>query len=661
MSFPYPDKPWQDGAEVTQLQDDGTIITATYDLANNVWNMVRTNPSSGLTEFVTDQQVLITPREDSIRSKLGSLYVESTEPSVATQYDVNDSLIQTDVLSSRNIRRTSDLIDFTNNSVCQAYWVHTEQDNDPYPNTAEFWAYDENGVETTEFINIRKIIFNDNGIAANPGTENVLENVRVGDYLIIQEVNQNHFGMYVIASKITYQGSIREFGVKLFKDARGFGDCQYLAHCSVRVTRPEYVVVQNEQPFVSSRGVLWYRESDDVLSISNFGDGFVGDGPQWTEINSSDTTNLVKKDGDIMTGRLKLREEGDIIAYDYTTSKDLVGQYLNVNLGGIVRGPVIHSHTGSFGIGTQYLDLKMGMTIFADEIVEDELHSVDLAEVTNYGLDILGEIKFQEGAKLTGLPDPVTDDQPVTLGFLKSYDGGGVGGGQDEYLPLTGGSISGSLSVAGSLSNQGGVLVAGPSDKALQVYDLNGGAVLQAYCSKFGGGVQYHGSIELPDHVTTKSYVDNAIAAIGDSSNRVPGLAKYKYAGDRNLVNLRPGEFCGFDAENNPQSVLASISTIAFHGQDLDGNRPAPDDDVVSFDLSWASVFQILNSDATKTYLRATGGSHKLDDYLVFQYNKDVDIYYVAWADDRQVAFLSTFQRFTNSQTVTLRFPDWFI
>ena len=46
------------------------------------------------------------------------------------------------------------------------------------------------------------------------------------------------------------------------------------------------MVVQDTEPVVSTRGVLWYREDDDVLSISNYATGQVAvDGPQWTEIN----------------------------------------------------------------------------------------------------------------------------------------------------------------------------------------------------------------------------------------------------------------------------------------------------------------------------------------------------------------------------------------
>ena len=78
----------------------------------------------------------------------------------------------------------------------------------------------------------------------------------------------------------------------------------------------------------------------------------------------------------------------------------------------------------------------------------------------------------------------------------------------NEYLPLSGGSVTGNLTVTGAISNQGGMLIAGPTDKALRVYDINGGAVFDAHCEKFGFGVQYFGAVETKYHVTTKDYVD---------------------------------------------------------------------------------------------------------------------------------------------------------
>ena len=424
MSIPYPDKPWEDGQEFEYLLEDGTIVKGTYDSDKNAWEFVRVEVDSSNVRppIFSPDEPTVYPGDNLVDNKLvvGDIWYDTTDPDGAVKHvydgtqwivdasegfqttatlptapgnfakairqlapyeevdddvpfqkDVNILFNTTNVKSALNLGRTSDLIDFTNNSVTQAYWVHTQVDEDQFPDEAEFWAYDGDGNETTKFTDIRKIIFNDNGISANPGTENKLQDVRVGDYLIMQEVNENHFGMYVISGITTYAGSIREFEVKVYKQGqRAYGDCQYFAHCSVRIIRPSYVVVQDDQPVASDRGILWYRESDDVLSISNYGDGFIGNGPQWTAIN-------------------------------------------------------------------------------------------------------------------------------------------GTGSGGGDYLPLSGGSISGNLSVSGNISNVGGILLAGPRDSALRVYDTQGGQVFDVHCDKFGVGAQYYGAVELPNHIATKEYVDS--------------------------------------------------------------------------------------------------------------------------------------------------------
>ena len=58
---------------------------------------------------------------------------------------------------------------------------------------------------------------------------------------------------------------------------------------------------------MSYRGALWYRESDDVLSISNYETGYAGGiGPQWTEINGggpgANPDDYLKLTGGTITG-----------------------------------------------------------------------------------------------------------------------------------------------------------------------------------------------------------------------------------------------------------------------------------------------------------------------------------------------------------------------
>ena len=147
-----------------------------------------------------------------------------------------------------------------------------------------------------------------------------------------------------------------------------------------------------------------------------------------------------------------------------------------------------------------------------------------------------------------------------------------------DYLPLTGGAIAGNLSVSGSLTNQGGIMMAGAKDKALSVYDLQGGAVFSAYGDKFGGGVQYYGAIEAPNHVTTKAYVDEQVAAAGGLSHRekmyLQGFYPFKFGGSTQIDN--PGEFLVKDSSylvtQDPEKwKYFYFSTTDAYGEDLAG------------------------------------------------------------------------------------------
>lgn len=290
MAINFPTDP-EDGKTIYQ---DGQVCVYHEDL--NTWECKTDQSSLPVTRdiYTTDVKIPDQDLREEIRAKRVSIPTTIDDVSlIKTQYDANQALLQETVLSAKNTGRVADLLDFTQNTAVQGYWVHTQDEGgDDVPSEAEFFAFDENGDNTTQFADFRLIKFNDNGIAANPGTENVLATARVGDQLVMQELGQNHFGQYIITSITTYNtdGVIyRELGVKVYKKGqRAFGSCDYLAHCSVRVMRPEVVIVQDDQPVVSERGVLWYRESDDHLFISNYSDGYVGGiGPQWTDLTAT--------------------------------------------------------------------------------------------------------------------------------------------------------------------------------------------------------------------------------------------------------------------------------------------------------------------------------------------------------------------------------------
>ena len=107
--------------------------------------------------------------------------------------------------------------------------------------------------------------------------------------------------MYVVESvavEVKEEQTIREFGLKVY-ERRAKGSSQVNASLlpDSATSRPMYVVVQDDEPKVSTRGVLWYREADDVLSISNYATKLAGSAlmaRQWTEINGGGDEGLAE-------------------------------------------------------------------------------------------------------------------------------------------------------------------------------------------------------------------------------------------------------------------------------------------------------------------------------------------------------------------------------
>ena len=151
-----------------------------------------------------------------------------------------------------------------------------------------------------------------------------------------------------------------------------------------------------------------------------------------------------------------------------------------------------------------------------------------------------------------------------------------------DFLPLTGGTISGQLSVAGNLSVQGDVLFPFARDKAFRVYDVQGGQVFSVYGDIFGAGAMYYGAIEQGKHVATKEYVDNSIGKIeipeASLSTKdklyLQGFYPFKFGGSTQIDN--PGEFLVKDSSylvtQDPEKwKYFYFSTTDAYGQDLAG------------------------------------------------------------------------------------------
>jgi hypothetical protein len=285
----FPDHP-QDGFQIIEELPDGRKLIWTYNAELNQWNSQFVNPQDAATEgWVLEQGYLNGPlkTKDVLTTRPTEVKEADGTPRVlSTQEEVNNFVADVAETAVKAAGRTTDMVDFLQNSIGKGTWTHTFA-GVGIPQASEFWI----AGNVAEFADVTKIFVNDEGIAGqttnDPGT---LADTRVGDYLTIQERGSNDFGMYVVESVAIQkedEQTVREFGLALYENRASGSSTVNSSRCQITTSRPMYVVVQDDAPKVSTRGVLWYREADDVLSISNYATGFTGNGPQWTEINGA--------------------------------------------------------------------------------------------------------------------------------------------------------------------------------------------------------------------------------------------------------------------------------------------------------------------------------------------------------------------------------------
>ena len=163
--------------------------------------------------------------------------------------------------------------------------------------------------------------------------------------------------------------------------------------------------------------------------------------------------------------------------------------------------------------------VELGRAVVGDKLIIQNLADTDGCSYTITSVEEHGPVDgdYTKAYALYGVePDPVYcigSVSPAEIVSIKLKSAPTEGGGGD-FLPLSGGSITGQLSVAGNLSVQGDVLFPFAKDKAFRVYDVQGGQVFSVYGDIFGAGAMYYGAIEQGKHLATKEYVDNSIGKI---------------------------------------------------------------------------------------------------------------------------------------------------
>ena len=104
--------------------------------------------------FWTDDETITVYVADGFRDRITEARWSNepiaTNSAIQTQQDVNDAILDVTILGAKNVARTADLFDFSQNTVVQGYWTHVI-DEGGNPGLGQFYAYDENGFNTFNF------------------------------------------------------------------------------------------------------------------------------------------------------------------------------------------------------------------------------------------------------------------------------------------------------------------------------------------------------------------------------------------------------------------------------------------------------------------------------------------------------------------------------
>ena len=218
----FPENP-EDGFQIKEEIPGGYALW-TYSALFNQWTCAIYN--NQLNGYITTRQVLTVPTEVETADG-GKDFLE-------TQEEVNNFIAETSARAIKATGRAADQVDFLQNSVAKGIWEHVAG-GVGVPQPAEFWT----GGNESEFAKIDKIIINEQGYSTD--IQGSFADVRVGDYLTIQERNTPSFGNYVISSiatQVVEDQTIREFGLRLIGGRATGASIPFSSRCQITTSRP---------------------------------------------------------------------------------------------------------------------------------------------------------------------------------------------------------------------------------------------------------------------------------------------------------------------------------------------------------------------------------------------------------------------------------------
>ena len=517
-----------------------------------------------------------------------------------TQEDVNDFLATVAERTLFGLQRTTDNVDFIQNRISAGGFVR-KQKAVSVPDAGTCYMLLDGGAEATDFAGLQNILIAKDGL----GPYASFEDAKRGDILLIQSDNDIAYGEYVIEN-VTELSLGWDFGLRLVRD-RAAGDTPDIDEsCKIRITRPVPTVAQEIEPVFSESGQLWYDTANDRLKVWDQEDG------QFYDVGGEDSGP--KPD---ITGRERVYISAGQDPYGVQEGEISAGLVNDTNKSFHLRPPAPEFFT----LGETYIINGIETTITTLEH-RDETHALGHAHTyfqTADGINI--------GPKGT----------PVT--FV----------GPEEYLRLTGGTLTGTLTCD-------------TNGHSFAIKNVAGGELFKAFTGNYSEDITYgkladaygNSKFEIVNRFFLEDYVASQV------SSNLTGAKLLEFAQDTPTASLRPGQFTMKNG-NTYTNKWSTCNVFTMKATDADGNHLfRSTTQPVGFTTYLGSAMSTLDAAGEQTFMRVvpTGQS---GGYVVVSYDKNLELIEIQWSASACSQLMCEGDPYvTNGTDYLIHIPDLF-
>ena len=209
---------------------------------------------------------LVQDLSDNVASKDATTQ-DPIDDLLQTQEDINDFLAQVAERTLFGLQRTADNVGLIENTISFGGFVR-KQKAVSAPAAGTCYMLLDGGAEATDYAGLQNLLIAKDGL----GPYASFEDAKRGDIVLIQSDDDIAYGQYIIQN-VTELALGWDFGLRLARE-RGVGDTPEIDEsCKIRISRPVPTVAQEIEPIFSESGQLWYDTANDRLKVWDQEDG----------------------------------------------------------------------------------------------------------------------------------------------------------------------------------------------------------------------------------------------------------------------------------------------------------------------------------------------------------------------------------------------------